>query len=128
MINVVARRERECLAHHGLKECPRCGDVLPRSEFHRASKTWDKLHPCCKECHETARVRRSYGIDLTEYRAHLASPCDICGAESSHLDHNHETGRVRGGLCSACNTGIGLMSDDPKRLLQAVAYLLKVVD
>lgn len=39
------------------------------------------------------------------------------------IDHCHTTGKIRGLLCSACNTGIGLLQDDPALLDKAAAYL-----
>ena len=40
------------------------------------------------------------------------------------VDHNHDTGVVRGLLCSRCNTGIGLLGEDPARIIAAAMYLM----
>jgi hypothetical protein len=54
--------------------------------------------------------------------------CLIC--QKSHgkrrnlcVDHCHDTGRVRGLLCTACNVGIGNLKDDPDLVLRAHHYL-----
>ena len=41
------------------------------------------------------------------------------------VDHNHETGIVRGLLCRGCNHGLGCLKDDPKVLQSAAEYLIK---
>lgn len=41
------------------------------------------------------------------------------------LDHNHNTGHVRGWICDSCNTGIGRFKDDIKLLKSAIEYLEK---
>lgn len=57
--------------------------------------------------------------------------CAICGGERTgpgtrlHIDHCHKTGKVRGLLCSKCNTVIGLAGEDPVRLMNAALYLEK---
>ena len=68
---------------------------------------------------------QSYGLTLAEYDAVLASPCGICGREERpvHLDHCHETGKVRGGLCGPCNRALGILGDDLEGIGRVVAYL-----
>ena len=41
------------------------------------------------------------------------------------VDHDHETGVVRGLLCHRCNFILGLAKDKPQTLLDAAAYLLR---
>lgn len=75
--------------------------------------------------------RRKYGIELEQYEAMLESQshcCAICGDMATpdqqlFVDHDHETGVVRGLLCLRCNTGIGMLGDDPDRLATAIRYL-----
>lgn len=57
--------------------------------------------------------------------------CRVCKTEfdledqnrKPHVDHCHNTGRVRGILCFTCNTAIGKMKDDPELLRRAADYL-----
>lgn len=52
--------------------------------------------------------------------------CAICTNPfqgTPFLDHDHKTGKVRGFLCSACNSALGLFADDTKRLQAAIRYL-----
>jgi len=57
--------------------------------------------------------------------------CSICKTPKEELDrtlcidHNHDTGEIRGMLCSKCNTGLGLFKDNEAYLLEAVEYLRK---
>lgn len=51
--------------------------------------------------------------------------CAICLKKPDHdlrVDHDHETGKVRGLLCSNCNSGIGFLDEDPKLFDAAKAY------
>jgi len=53
--------------------------------------------------------------------------CCICEKDmkSVNIDHCHKTGKVRGLLCTACNTGIGKLKDDTSILQNAINYLTK---
>lgn len=78
-----------------------------------------------------SRHRRQHGITLAEKREmlFLQRGCGICAAPPTEdlsqweTDHDHVTGNIRGILCTRCNTGLGLLRDDPAVLLAAVAYL-----
>lgn len=79
-----------------------------------------------------ARLRSRYGITRDEYNAMLEvqdGRCAICGKEGGgsrgnmlDVDHDHETGKVRGLLCRACNTALGIV-ERPEWLVKAFAYL-----
>ena len=76
---------------------------------------------------------RSKGISITllEYRRLYQlqeGKCSICNTSPKgnlSVDHNHQTGKVRGLLCSQCNLGLGIFQDNPNLLLKATAYLFK---
>lgn len=42
-----------------------------------------------------------------------------------HMDHCHKTGVVRGLLCDNCNFALGMVYDDPARLVGLLEYLLR---
>jgi hypothetical protein len=75
-------------------------------------------------------LKLRYGITPEEYDELLVSQngvCAICGEECStgrrlSVDHDHETGRVRGLLCSKCNYGIGHLKT-VENLERAIDYL-----
>jgi len=82
-----------------------------------------------------AYLQRTYHISLAVYSALDATQhglCLIC-ARPPHgrvkllvVDHNHVSGKVRGLLCSECNTALGLFYDDPRNLQAAIDYLASV--
>lgn len=117
-----------------------CGKRVTRSGGRNKWPKWLKGHHVRKHGHGTAKERkrnerwlRVYGITVAEYDAMLRAQrggCAICGTtvvgrRRVHwcIDHDHETGEVRGLLCSLCNTGVGSLGDDPVLLRKAVDYL-----
>ncbi len=82
-----------------------------------------------KEINLKNRIDR-YKISLDSYQELLNlqnGRCAICGTEinqkTCRIDHDHTTGKVRGLLCTSCNTGIGLFKDSSNIILNAAEYL-----
>lgn len=78
----------------------------------------------------TAYLKNAYGITEQEYRKLLRRQhgvCAICGAKPKNqtlaVDHDHETGKVRGLLCRSCNVALGCLKDDIRLLSAAIVYL-----
>ncbi len=82
-------------------------------------------------------LKKNYGIELGTYDTMLAAQegkCAICGTDDPGsrtrrrtrrfaVDHCHDTGAIRGLLCSNCNRGIGYLKHSEENLLAAAKYL-----
>jgi hypothetical protein len=79
-----------------------------------------------------AHLRRTFGFSTIGYEAMLASQgggCAICGKPpgkiSLHVDHDHESGEIRGLLCVGCNNALGQFRDDAMLLGRGISYLAR---
>lgn len=86
-------------------------------------------YPQREHLYRRARLKK-LGLTPETYDALLAAQggvCAICHRRPSRrrlsVDHNHNTGKVRGLLCAQCNHAIGLLAEDVGRLASAIAYL-----
>lgn len=117
----------------GYKWCPDCQAYQRLEDFPRNASSGDGWHSYCKTHHlDRGRGKyyeRNYGVtaqqvqDMIEAQAGL---CLICLREldgKAHVDHDHETGEVRGVLCFDCNGGLGQFRDDAYLLERAAKYL-----
>ena len=132
------------------KRCNMCKVVKPLEDFHRASGSPDgrqyKCKPCVRlykikwEADNADRVReqrrrgdiRRYGIEPEDYDRMLLEQNGVCAIcldhepvqrHSLHVDHCHETGRVRGLLCGRCNRALGMFKDDVEVMARAINYI-----
>ena len=75
-----------------------------------------------KKLARTASYR--YGITPEQVVRIWESPCEVCGATGQiHVDHDHLTGRVRGGLCRNCNIALGHVQESVTTLRNLIKYL-----
>lgn len=82
---------------------------------------------------------QKFGIDFDGYQQLYTSQngvCAICSKPETELnrnkktkalavDHDHQTGKIRGLLCSRCNTSIGKFDENADLLRTAADYLEK---
>lgn len=110
------------------KYCPACNAVKPLHEFSRSSNHKDGYQGRCKACFSIYQRAYKYGISESQYRAlldHHQGRCGICDKERPLVvDHNHDTGKVRGLLCHPCNKALGLFGDSVETLRAAEGYLI----
>lgn len=127
------------------KICGICKEWKLADEYHKHPRGLLGRHPECKLCHNAAKRRRRkenppapaekraqllkarYGLTPDDFDALFASQdgrCAICLEVPARpcVDHNHETGQVRGILCHFCNIRLPAVEDE-KYHIPAMAYL-----
>ena len=118
-------------------KCNTCRDCLKkyRQETKQRQQAWSKQYN--KDNGEYIRYKRlndKYGVNKEWYEQTLKDQdhrCAICGTLEAkgngnkhfHVDHDHDTGKVRGLLCAECNTGLGKFQDSVDVLHKAISYL-----
>jgi hypothetical protein len=76
-------------------------------------------------------LKRNYGITRIEYEELLRSQdgrCAICRTLPTTqrrlaVDHDHDTGKIRGILCDQCNVGLGNFRESAAMLKAAAVYI-----
>lgn len=131
--------------NHGRGLCKLCYNREWRKENPEYDKEWCKNNPESRRKTNqkwakanpdkilAAHLKRAYGISLADYDELLEAQgnrCAICGMTPEEngqrllVDHDHETGEIRGLLCYSCNVGLGHFKDNPHNLAEAIKYLL----
>jgi hypothetical protein len=117
-------------------------DPVIRAATIEATKRWALANPeRYAEIRRDASFRhrlKKFGLTVEQYETMLASQgyrCAICrsadpgvGGDKQHrgswnVDHDHQTGEVRGLLCRGCNIALGAVKDTTITLAAMIAYL-----
>jgi Recombination endonuclease VII len=125
------------------KWCPDCQAFRPIDSFCKNKASRDGLAAYCKPCHNKRgrenkiknwgstreyHLRGRYGIGQVEVDAMLEAQGGLCAvcrkADPEHVDHDHQTGKVRGMLCFNCNQALGNVRDSVPVLRALITYLI----
>lgn len=105
-------------------QCKSC-----ENQYHAEWRRKNKNRPSVKRLVKKSNLRR-YGLTLEQYESMLESQggvCKICGRPELFrmlsVDHNHNTGKVRGLLCTNCNFKLSVV-EDSDFLQKAQRYLI----
>lgn len=106
-----SREEKEGIRQHG----------IPKSYQYGCRCT------PCTDAHTSYTREKKYLLNSDEYATLLKKSngtCMCCGKEDKLvMDHCHISNKIRGLLCTSCNTGIGKLGDSLKGVRQALDYL-----
>ena len=97
------------------------------------------LQVTCPKRVKNRSLGATYKMTLDEYAVRLEKQggvCAICGGHETSrqqkravkflsVDHDHKSGKIRGLLCTRCNTVLGMAKDSADTLLAAVRYLIR---
>lgn len=112
----------------GVKVCVRCRTPKAIDQFYpRGSRgsSW------CKACTRLGRKMRDYGLTEDEVKSlPISEKCPLCDEAYSDtlipvIDHDHESGKVRGVICFLCNHALGRIADRSRTAERMAEYLRK---
>lgn len=120
------RRCKDCIAE-GITTRRKANYPGPRCATHHKQN-----RQRAKEKQYATYLMRTYGITVEEYQRiyeYQGGLCYICKRATGRrkrlaVDHDHETGYVRGLLCSQCNNRVlGHLRDDPEAFERGAEYI-----
>jgi hypothetical protein len=131
-----AAEERRKKVPPGTRWCPRCRSYQPLENYGKSKSKSSGVAAYCRPC--TSRMMherlldRQYGLSVSDYQEMMRlqnGRCAICmdppdPRRRFSVDHDHNTGAVRGLLCVRCNKYLlGCSDDSPTLLRRAANYL-----
>jgi hypothetical protein len=122
------RRNRKGTQRGYRSQCRKCISLAERTA--KASGCRKPRVP--KSGEETKKSNlKKYGLTIEQFDEMFYAQLGRCASCQSplsslrltHLDHCHETGRVRGLLCYQCNVALGLLQEEATRAIMLAGYI-----
>lgn len=110
-----------------MKLCSRCAKTKNIEDFPINKSGRGGRNSTCKECKVENNQLRQFGITTSD-ALRITNVCHVCEKDLNLtgrvcIDHDHNTGKVRGILCMSCNSGIGKLGDNKEGLERALRYI-----
>lgn len=115
-----------------MKKCKTCSTEKALDNFYKRTEN-NTYRNECKECHIERQRIHKLGVTNVDYEKMFIEQHGQCGICNSKLnssrytkfavDHCHKTHKIRGLLCTNCNTALGLFKDSTITLTNAIDYL-----
>ncbi len=129
-----------------MKECRRCKEVKPLTDFYKNKANKDGLGTYCKPCSNRIsnewrkknpealkhhKRKQLYSVSKEWYEDKLKQQDFRCAGCHIHqkdleyslcVDHCHTTDKPRGLLCKPCNFALGHADDNPDTLRRLAQY------
>ena len=101
-----------------------------KDKINKRGRQWRKDNPKYVKGFD---LRKNYGLSYNEWVGLWYSQdgrCAICDKFFPNtfemcVDHNHDTGEIRGLLCRKCNSALGFFLDNPESLVNATEYIVQ---
>lgn len=118
--------------------CKECEYKQNRQRYIPKERVKNEINPDeVKLSAKKRMLKHRYSLEYNEYLRMYTNQngkCFICGIKKELgsskgllVDHCHKTNKVRGLLCSNCNSGLGKFMDNTDILLNAINYLNKTI-
>lgn len=102
-------------------------ECMTQRREQRARWARGRVRVVTPESRRAARLRKRYDLTPEQYDEMARAQgerCAICEQIAVLVvDHDHDTGMIRGLLCSVCNAGLGMFHDQTSSLARAIEYL-----
>jgi hypothetical protein len=124
--------------------CPSCRTIQSRERRNKNPLKYSELNKLARKKYRNRNpilsrfyyFKKKYHLNKENFVSEIQSKlieqnycCAICGIKKEFkklwIDHNHDTGQIRGLLCMSCNTALGFLREDEYLINSLLKYLIK---
>lgn len=127
-------------------QCRKCLRIKNREYMRKRIRTAEQKAQDCRnhakwhltDKYKSWRLMRDFGITLEQFNQAFEKQggiCAVCGRPETatingkifwlSVDHDHNTGKVRGLLCHKCNIALGHLEENPVIIQSLLTYITK---